>query len=127
MLSGNRDGECRLWNALTGAEIGRSDVGAAGVVMAAFSRDGERIVVAENFPKYELRLWNVRTGAPAVTPASWVPDTPARPTVMLGRDPGQAVPTVVLVKDGREVDRIAGYTGPESFLHLVNRMLASSN
>ena len=39
--------------------------------------------------------------------------------------PIQTLPTVVLVKDGREVDRIAGYTGPESFLHLVNRMLAT--
>jgi thioredoxin-related protein len=33
------------------------------------------------------------------------------------------VPTVVLMKDGREVDRIDGYTGAEQFFQLIGRML----
>jgi WD40 repeat protein len=62
MLSDNATGSCRLWSAVTGAELGRTSESGAGVVMAAFSPDRERVVVAENFPKYELRLWDVRTG-----------------------------------------------------------------
>jgi thiol-disulfide isomerase/thioredoxin len=37
--------------------------------------------------------------------------------------PIQVVPTVVVIKDGQEVDRISGYTGPENFFELVSRML----
>jgi len=33
------------------------------------------------------------------------------------------VPTIVLLRDGREVDRIAGYTGPENFLTAISSML----
>jgi thioredoxin-related protein len=35
------------------------------------------------------------------------------------RAPITMVPTAVLVKDGREVDRIAGYWGPDNFLKMV--------
>lgn len=33
------------------------------------------------------------------------------------------VPTIVLMREGREADRINGYTGPEAFFHTVARML----
>ena len=33
------------------------------------------------------------------------------------------LPTVVLMRDGREIDRITGYTGSEAFLTLVHRLL----
>ena len=33
------------------------------------------------------------------------------------------VPTIVLMRDGREVDRIAGYTGPENFFAALGQML----
>jgi thioredoxin-related protein len=33
------------------------------------------------------------------------------------------VPTVVLMRDGREVDRIAGYTGPHNFLIAISSLL----
>ena len=33
------------------------------------------------------------------------------------------VPTIVLMREGREADRISGYTGPEAFFHTVARML----
>lgn len=32
-------------------------------------------------------------------------------------------PTVVLMREGREVDRITGYTGPFNFLELVSHMM----
>ncbi len=35
------------------------------------------------------------------------------------------VPTVVLMREGREADRISGYTGPEAFFHSVSRMLGT--
>jgi thioredoxin-like negative regulator of GroEL len=37
--------------------------------------------------------------------------------------PIQMVPTVVMMKNGQEVDRIQGYTGPELFHQLVTKML----
>lgn len=40
--------------------------------------------------------------------------------------PIDLVPTVVLMKDHREVGRITGYVGPEAFFHSVNRLLAQS-
>lgn len=33
------------------------------------------------------------------------------------------VPTIVYMREGREADRISGYTGPEAFFHTVTRML----
>jgi thioredoxin-related protein len=33
------------------------------------------------------------------------------------------VPTIVLMRDGHEVDRIAGYTGPHNFLIAISSML----
>ncbi len=37
--------------------------------------------------------------------------------------PIDSVPTVLVVEDGREVGRIAGYVGPEIFFHSLNRIL----
>lgn len=34
-----------------------------------------------------------------------------------------SVPTVLVVENGREVGRIAGYVGPEIFFHSLNRLL----
>lgn len=36
------------------------------------------------------------------------------------------VPTIVLMRDGREVDRISGYTGPENFFAVLNQMLEAT-
>ncbi|MGE0766547.1 MAG: hypothetical protein AB7L90_08800 [Hyphomicrobiaceae bacterium] len=33
------------------------------------------------------------------------------------------VPTIVLLRDGREVDRVTGYTGPHNFLIAISAML----
>lgn len=38
--------------------------------------------------------------------------------------PVDVVPTVVLMHEGREVGRIAGYLGPESFFHSVSHMMS---
>jgi thioredoxin-related protein len=40
--------------------------------------------------------------------------------------PIQIAPTIVLMKDGAEVGRIVGYTGPEIFNQLVSRMLGAA-
>ena len=37
--------------------------------------------------------------------------------------PIQMVLTMVMMKDGQEVDRISGYTGPDNFFLLVSKML----
>lgn len=37
--------------------------------------------------------------------------------------PIDSVPTVLVVENGREVGRIAGYVGPEIFFHSLNRLL----
>jgi len=39
------------------------------------------------------------------------------------KSPLTMVPTVVLMKNGREVDRITGYMGPEPFFHMVSRLM----
>lgn len=36
-------------------------------------------------------------------------------------------PTVVLMREGREVDRIVGYTGPLNFMKMVNYMMGRSD
>jgi thioredoxin-related protein len=33
------------------------------------------------------------------------------------------VPTIVLMQNGRETDRITGYMGPEPFFHMVSRLM----
>jgi thioredoxin-related protein len=39
------------------------------------------------------------------------------------QSPIDSVPTVLVVENGREVGRIAGYVGPEFFFHSLNRIL----
>ena len=39
------------------------------------------------------------------------------------RFPLRIMPTMVLMKDGAEVDRIGGYIGPELFFHAISRMI----
>jgi len=39
------------------------------------------------------------------------------------KSPLTMVPTIVLMKNGREVDRITGYMGPEPFFHMVSRLM----
>ena len=42
----------------------------------------------------------------------------------LGLDgPVLVVPTVVLLKDNREIGRVPGYVGPENFFHAVNHLI----
>jgi hypothetical protein len=40
--------------------------------------------------------------------------------------PVEIIPTVVLMRDGNEVDRLVGYTGPEIFMRAVGVMLGES-
>jgi thioredoxin-related protein len=38
-------------------------------------------------------------------------------------EPLKVVPTIVLMVDGREVERITGYMGPEPFFHMISSLL----
>jgi len=38
-------------------------------------------------------------------------------------EPLKVVPTVVLMVDGREVERITGYMGPEPFFHMISTLM----
>lgn len=40
--------------------------------------------------------------------------------------PIEIIPTVVLMRDGAEVDRLVGYTGPTIFLRAVGTMLGET-
>jgi hypothetical protein len=40
--------------------------------------------------------------------------------------PVEIIPTVVLMRDGTEVDRLVGYTGPEIFMRAIGVMLGES-
>jgi thioredoxin-related protein len=37
-----------------------------------------------------------------------------------------SVPTVLLLKDGKEAGRIGGYVGPENFFYAINHLLAGT-
>jgi thioredoxin-related protein len=41
--------------------------------------------------------------------------------------PIDSVPTVLIVENGRELGRIAGYVGPEIFFHSLSRLLPDSS
>lgn len=41
--------------------------------------------------------------------------------------PIDSVPTILVVENGREVGRIAGYVGPEIFFHSLSRLLPDSD
>lgn len=45
------------------------------------------------------------------------------PADMAGMAPAQFTPTFILVEDGREIDRLAGYPGDEHFWFLLGEML----
>ncbi|MEO8651799.1 MAG: thioredoxin domain-containing protein [Hyphomicrobiaceae bacterium] len=40
--------------------------------------------------------------------------------------PIEIIPTVVLMRDGTEIDRLVGYTGPEIFMTAVGKMLGDT-
>lgn len=40
--------------------------------------------------------------------------------------PVQIVPTFIVVRDKKEVGRIAGYMGPENFYHSINYLMSSA-
>ncbi len=40
--------------------------------------------------------------------------------------PIEIVPTIILMRDGAEIDRLVGYTGPEIFMSVVGKMLGDT-
>ncbi|MGD9786168.1 MAG: thioredoxin family protein [Hyphomicrobiaceae bacterium] len=41
--------------------------------------------------------------------------------------PVDQVPTAVLIQNNREIGRVPGYVGPETFFHAINHILATAN
>ena len=39
-------------------------------------------------------------------------------------EPVNIAPTIILIRDGQEIDRIIGYTAPDLFFDMVNHLLA---
>ncbi len=40
--------------------------------------------------------------------------------------PVEIIPTVIVMRDGAEIDRLVGYTGPETFMRVVRVLLGDS-
>jgi len=59
----------------------------------------------------------------ADVPIRFVDVNEAGPLAPSLSSPLTIVPTVVLMVEGREAARITGYTGPETFSHMVSHML----
>lgn len=69
------------------------------------------------FPRYRA------APASATAPMRFVDINKVDTDTLALRGALRVVPTVVLMKDGKEVERIDGYTGPEMFFQLVARMI----
>lgn len=50
-------------------------------------------------------------------------DAPSKGRKLKLDGPVESVPTVILLKQGVEVGRIPGYTGPENFFHAINYLI----
>lgn len=62
-----------------------------------------------------------------IAPMRFVDATTADPK-RLGLDsPIKFLPTVVIVREGRERGRITGYIGPEPFFHMVSRIIRTTH
>ena len=64
-------------------------------------------------------------GSPAAfdVPMRFVDVDHAEPAALGLKSRLTMLPTAVLIHEGREVDRIAGYTGPETFFTLVKHLI----
>ncbi len=113
----------------TAAAAGR-DSGAPSTTLASvyelvvFEADG--CVYCENFRSDVLPLYRESTLGREI-PIRFVNVSRSDETRMGLTYAITIAPTVVLMSQGREVDRIIGYTGPFNFLKLVNFMLGRAD
>lgn len=68
-------------------------------------------------PRYE------ETPHARTTPMRFVDITRRDETTLGLKAPVDTLPTIVLLRDGHEVDRISGYVGPDLFMTMVGHML----
>ena len=104
-------------------DAGPPTVQAAPYELVVFEADG--CIYCQNFRQDVLPLYKESTLAREV-PIRFVNLSRADESGMGLSYAITIAPTVVLLHDGREVDRISGYTGPFNFLKLVNHMLGRS-
>jgi thioredoxin-related protein len=65
-----------------------------------------------------------KSGHAAEAPLRFVDIAGAAPPGIVLRSPIAQVPTTVLVKDGREVDRIPGYWAPDNYFKMVDFLIS---
>ncbi len=66
----------------------------------------------------------LKSGHAADAPLRVIDIAGAAPAGIVLRSPIEQVPTTVLVKDGREVDRIPGYWAPDNFFKMVDFLIS---
>lgn len=76
--------------------------------------------------KQQIEPIYVESAQAKLAPLQYVDITNGDPKDLLTLEPITIAPTVVLFRGNREVDRIPGYSGPQTFLTLVDTMVASS-
>lgn len=75
------------------------------------------LVRTQLLPRWEETAW-ART-----VPMRFV-DITSRDEAGLGlATPVETVPTIVLMRDGREIDRVAGYMAPSTFIEAIGQVL----
>ena len=66
----------------------------------------------------------LKSGHAAEAPLRFIDIAKSEPPGIVLKSPISQVPTTVLVKDGREVDRIPGYWGPDNFFKMVDYLIS---
>jgi thioredoxin-related protein len=110
-----------------------SSAGRAALDGAAARQHGLELLVFEHTDCTYCRVFRrdilsryQSTAAAAEVPIRFI-DLEKADTSSLGlNSPIVMLPTAVVMKDGREVDRIAGYWGPENFFRLLAHIVAKA-
>lgn len=66
----------------------------------------------------------LKSGHAAEAPLRFIDIAKAQPAGIVLKSPISQVPTTVLVKDGREIDRIPGYWAPDNFFKMVDFLIS---
>ena len=84
-----------------------------------------RCIYCKLFRRDVLPTYNATTHAKSV-PLRFVDLDHGSLTAFQLTAPIETVPTIILLHQAREVGRLAGHIGPETFLHAVNRLLSEA-
>ena len=107
--------------------------GARGVAPTMLNGSSQEVVVFESANCIYCQLFR-RDVLPQYLRSRRARSAPIRFVDARSADPGKfglaapltMVPTVVVMQNGREQGRIAGYTGPEPFFHMISRIFGAA-